>query len=449
MIKYLFAFGLTMLLSLALQAQIEKVFIETYYVSDANDVTDTLGAGPKGLPIGSTTYRIYLDLKKGSKLISIYGNKEHLFKIESDSNFYNNIAGGQSFAFESSRSSYAENTFALDSWLTLGQMSKTATVTYFGVPKGSDRNGSVVGGMKNNDGGSAEIAKGLLLNQNNNAGIPITVNDGIDTMKTKISNWLDFGFRDFLTKDDSTIFGSLKPGKIFESNNCMLNCSGVSGVIPDSNQVLIAQLTTKGGIKSFELNVELLEPTDGQAMNQVKYVGVDNGNLGKNEKLSPYLKYPFTCGCLDPNYMEYNKELFACNDITQCKTLKVTGCMDPLACNFDPKATVSMPSMCCYPGFCNDRDISIVCPSLSDKIELYLFPNPAKALITLKIVGLKGEMVKYSVTNESGVEIFTKDLGANAHAFDEIIDVSQYVPGVYYCHVTIGETESTRSFVKQ
>ena len=40
-------------------AQLERVYIEKYYVSDANDATDTTGGI---LPAGSTTYRVYVDM---------------------------------------------------------------------------------------------------------------------------------------------------------------------------------------------------------------------------------------------------------------------------------------------------------------------------------------------------------------------------------------------------
>ena len=52
-------------LSFSLQAQIEKIIVENYYISDANDATDTTGGQ---LQAGSKTYRIYIDLKLGSKI---------------------------------------------------------------------------------------------------------------------------------------------------------------------------------------------------------------------------------------------------------------------------------------------------------------------------------------------------------------------------------------------
>ena len=66
-------------------SQLEKVIVEKYYVSDLNDATDTLGGG---LPVGSTTYRVYVDLAPGSVLKKIYGDANHPFSIQSTAPFF-------------------------------------------------------------------------------------------------------------------------------------------------------------------------------------------------------------------------------------------------------------------------------------------------------------------------------------------------------------------------
>ena len=70
------------------QDAIKKVIVETYYVSDANDATDTTGGI---LESGSKTYRIYIQMKPGCKLTKIYGDNNHKLKIASTANFFNNI----------------------------------------------------------------------------------------------------------------------------------------------------------------------------------------------------------------------------------------------------------------------------------------------------------------------------------------------------------------------
>ena len=175
-------------------AQLEKVIVEKYYVSDSNDATDVSGGG---VPVGSTTYRIYLDLKPGTILKRIYGDANHPFSISSSEVFYNNILDGQTFGKDFIKGRYLENTVALDTWLTLGQTARQGTKYYYGILKDQDTDGSFVGGV-NNDGGSAGVASGLLINDDPTCGIPLTVADGMDTLNAAPSNWLNGGVLDFL-----------------------------------------------------------------------------------------------------------------------------------------------------------------------------------------------------------------------------------------------------------
>ena len=284
-------------------------------------------------------------------------------KISSTAYFFNNKVDGQTFANNFSKVRLGENTVALDSWLTLGQTTRTAAKTYFGVLKSADDDGSIIGGA-NNDGGSAGIADGLLANEDPAAGIPLTTSDGMDTMTAVPNNWADYGIIDLNSGIDSTIFGSVAEGKEFISYNAGLQNSGVTGVNPDSNIVLVAQLTTNGEI-SFELNVEV---TDSNGIS-MKYVANDSILL-QGEILSRSLKYPFTqvCGCPDPRYLEFISDR-DCDALDSCRNLIVFGCMDTMACNFNPDANFNIQSLCCYPGYCNDRDLAVVCPGLAYKMH--------------------------------------------------------------------------------
>jgi hypothetical protein len=435
--KFLISFLSIIVFSISLHAQIEKVIVEKYYISDANDATDTTGGI---LPVGSTTYRVFIDLLPGCKLLSLYGDENHKIRFASDSVFYNYKTEGKTIANEFNKNRLAESTIALDTWLTLGQVTKTiVNKTYFGIPKNDDKSGSLIGG-KNNDGGSATIATGLISNTDVLAGIPITTADGMSLFDSIPNNWYN---TITIAGDDSTIFGSIVSGKKFESKNCEVSNSGVMGVDADSNQVLIAQLTTQGTL-SFELNV-LVKDTSGAS---IRYVAVDNGNLSDDEQLSPYLTYPLQCGCTDRNFIEYNKK-YGCTDVSQCKTPIVVGCMDTQACNFNPKANRDMPSMCCYPGYCNDRDLSIVCPALNNEPLIYLYPNPSHDKITLKIDALKSKNVHYTISNSTGTVVLDKDLGVVLESVLEMIDVTAYEAGLYNCEIIVGETTKTVRFVKE
>jgi hypothetical protein len=261
------------------------------------------------------------------------------------------------------------------------------------------------------------------------------------------NNWADFGFKDFSTQNDSTIFGSLVPVNLFESNDAgLINSAGIGGVIRDTNQVLIAQLTTKGEL-SFEINLEI-EQLDGVFTKVVKYVA-NKDTLLENESLSPFLSYPFLCGCLDANYLEY-KNIYACNIQDSCKTLVILGCMDTSACNYDPKANYNVSAMCCYPGLCNDRDINIVCPAIgADNFQLSLFPNPANEVINISFWLKNEQPIAYGIMDLFGNEVKAEtSLGSDVGNVLRSIDISQLTNGLFMLKVNINGVVLRKPFLK-
>jgi hypothetical protein len=423
-------------------AQLEKVIVEKYYISDANDFTDTSGGI---VPIGSTTYRIYIDLAPGSVLKKIYGDANHPFKITSTESFFNNKIDGQTFAKDFIKNRYTENTVALDSWLTLGQTTKKqGSITNFGVLKTQDDNGSFIGGI-NNDGGSALIATGLLTNADPSCGIPLTVADGMDTLTNQPNNWIHAGILDFSTGNDSTIFGSLIPQSEFIRSQFYLANSGVTGVVPDTNQVLIAQLTTLGEL-SFELNLEVEQLING-IPTIIKYVAKDS-LLQNGEVFNPYLSYPLVCGCDDPDFLEYSS-IYTCYEPGSCITPVKFGCMDSTACNYDPEVNISIEILCCFPGKCNNRDIAVVCPQLrGDDFEFLVHPNPVNELLYLDVYSGMLLPITYSIYNAFGIKILEKTLDPALVITGEVIETSNMGNGLYHIKVEIGNIVSTQLFVK-
>jgi hypothetical protein len=166
-IAFVFLFTL---FSSQVSAQIERLIVETWYVADANDATDTTQG--RALQEGMRTYRIYLDLVPGSKVKKIFGNSNHPLRFTSTTDFYNNIDRPNAyFGYLINKSWFSGNpTLALDSWLTIG----LASTNYLGIPKPDDTDGSFIGGTYNN-GGSAGIPGGLLVNSDPSAGLPVTV----------------------------------------------------------------------------------------------------------------------------------------------------------------------------------------------------------------------------------------------------------------------------------
>jgi len=427
------------------QDAIKNVIVETYYVSDEKDATDTIGGK---LEAGSKTYRIYVQLKPGCKMLSVYGDKYNVLKISSTAPVFNNISDGVTFGKDMNSKYLKNNTVALDSWITLGQTTKKAANTYFGILKSQDTDGSFIGGV-NNDGGSDEIPGGLLSNMDAVAGFPLTLADGMDTLANVASNWVHHGFIDVISGEDSTIFGSFKTGNEFISNNAYLTNTGVMGVNPDSNQVLIAQVTTKGEL-SFELNLQVFDPMADQSVRSL-YVAVGTDTINENErsitKVSPYLKYPPACGCLDPGFLEYSDK-YACNSQELCKTPVVLGCMDPLSCNYNPDANYNVPGLCCYPGKCYDRDLSMACPAEENVLELNIYPNPAVNQITIETSLIAEKVTKYFVYNYFGKLVLEKDLGiVNGKVSDEL-DLSGFDTGMYVVRLVAGDTSNSRIFIK-
>lgn len=427
-------------------AQIEKVIVETYYVSDTLDVTDTIDGPARALPVGSKTYRVYLDLKPGYKLVKLFGDANHALKVTSTANFFNNIdRSTEYFGYLIGKQYFRGNpTLALDSWLTLGQ----AASIYNGVPKSLDTNGSIINPTYSVSwGGTAGIPSGLLVNTDPSAGTSITIKDGFLPSYTYTNSFNDNGFRN--TSGDTTVFGPTKIGSQFISNNSYLQqTSGVMGAIPDSNQVLVAQLTTLGTL-TFELNVELIDASSPPK----HFTYVAQSSTADSYTLSPYLTYPPHCGCRDIRYTEYDPS-FACGDSTSCVTLKKYGCTDTAACNYDPSANMLLPYFCCYPGLCQDRDLALVCPGLHPRllpeaVKTDIYPNPVRDVLALQLISSpENKQVSYTIYDAFDRVVAEKDLGViPGNAIIET-EVSGLPAGFYLFRVSIEGATTIKKFIK-
>ena len=204
---------------------LEGIIVEKYYVSDTSNVLDKDTTGGV-LPIGSVTYRIYVDMKPGYKLQTVYGNQKHTMCIKTTTTFFNNLSAGGLTGYDIKYKFINKNTVALDSWLTMS----AACRTFAGVPKSDDPDSSVIIGRP-----SLEKKDGFTM------GVLPT---------PKIFN-LDMGFFN-QTKNDSVLC---------TNNGGWAALEGVKGPTAD-NKVLIAQLTTNGKL-SFELNIQLGTPKGG------------------------------------------------------------------------------------------------------------------------------------------------------------------------------------------
>jgi hypothetical protein len=423
--KSTFIITLLLLSSIATRAQLEGLFVETYYVSDSLDATDTIGGR---LNEGETTYRVFLDIAPGSKVLSLFGDALHPFLIESTRRFFNNVDGA-TFGYDIPRVSYESNTVGLDSYITIGKNGFQGLRNFYGLPKTQDEDGSFIGGL-NNDGGSEFIDGGLLVNDDPAAGIPLTVADGMDTLNLNIADWFSFGIVDFASGSDSTIFSVNALDSSFYTDQFVLRCEGVYGVVPDSNFVLVAQLTTPGEI-SFRLNVVVLTALG----DTLTYVGTNEVGA-PNQFFAPYLVYPQVCGCMDPEYLEFSAD-YACSEDGSCQTPIVFGCTDSLACNYNPSANFNIESTCCYPGFCQERDLEEVCPQLKgESFDFKIYPNPVVESTFVQVIsGVTSDLI-IEITDYNGIVIFSENVSQAPLNYSAQFDFSDKPSGIYLVRVT-------------
>ena len=71
------------------QNGLEKIIVEKFYVSTIDDSIGSVGA----LPVGSITYRIYVDMLPGYNFQALYGvpgSNPHELEIKTSTSFFNN-----------------------------------------------------------------------------------------------------------------------------------------------------------------------------------------------------------------------------------------------------------------------------------------------------------------------------------------------------------------------
>lgn len=239
---------LVLTFNIAKSQGLENVIVETYYISDANDTIANSTGGV--LPVGSVTYRIYLDMQPGYTFQVAYGVPAHEMRIETTTLFWNNEDRGSTspaFSFNNAQ----KNTVMIDSWLTCG----AACNGYFGIPKADDDG---VGNAVN------QFTPQVLQNNASAMGIPLTQQDGL--LAGVPPSFSELGITNDILVFDNQNDGT--NGPLFSTlNGSWFVLGGIAG--PDtSNKILIAQITTDGQL-CFKLNVQLGTPTPGVVENYV------------------------------------------------------------------------------------------------------------------------------------------------------------------------------------
>jgi hypothetical protein len=253
-------FALLTSLSLAGFAQkkngLENIIVERYYISDANDTSSNSVGGV--LPIGSVTYRVYVDMLPGYKFQAAFGVPGHELRIETTTYFFNNMDKGGNVANVIPYRNLDDNTVMLDSWLSVG----AAAESDWGILKTED---DTVATIVNN------TKKKVLQNENPLAGIPIKLRDGILTADVP-PRVTGFGIDSIINvfSFDKTPYNDKK--SFITSDGSWASLTGTKGPTAE-NRVLIGQFTTNGKF-SFELNIQIGTP-DGKAE---QYVAQNPGN---------------------------------------------------------------------------------------------------------------------------------------------------------------------------
>lgn len=254
---------------------LNKVIVEKYYVSDATDFTKSGGT----LPVGSVTWRIYVDMAPGYLFQQADGDKFHSLVLSTSTSFYNSDLGDNNpngIATANAKT----GTVMLDSWLSTGAASKS----YWGIVKSQDDG---VGTLVNSDG--------ALKNNDPTAGIPLTVQDGLllggSNGVPTIPSFSTLGIPDSVLAvlGDGTVTGS----SFTLTNGAWYILGGVSGPAP-ANRVLIAQITTDG-IFHYALNLQLGKKIDQSQSLTERYVSANPQSGEKSDA-----KYNLT-GTLSPD----------------------------------------------------------------------------------------------------------------------------------------------------
>lgn len=258
--KIILALGLFSMVSLVkAQNGLERIVVEKFYVSDATDEANSVGR----LPVGSVTYRVYVDMLPGYNFQMAYGDAHHDLHIYSDSTFYNDEDRGKTTG-SNTLANFRKATLMLDSYFSVGGV----CAGKMGVLKTDDTDGA----LANTDGN--------LTNNDPEAGDPLTVKDGMVAGTPKVVGFIGFD-------PAGGIFDATSDaGNSFTTNDgSWYILGGATGVDPNKNMVLIGQFTCKGDF-GFDINVQIGTPGGGQE----NYVH-ENVNLQPGEIFEPTCSY--------------------------------------------------------------------------------------------------------------------------------------------------------------
>ncbi len=230
-------FSLCILLtSIAAFAQngLEGVEIEKYYIYDGDPATTVA----PNLPSGAVTYRVYVNLEDGYRLLQVWGNTTHQLVFRAPGGtFWNDTDRGVIKGDEFNASFLNNGTSALDTWVAVG----ASTSTSVGVLKTEDTDSDIT----------------VHDNNDPDIGVLLTVADG-NLDASPLASELK---AQLLGNDFTSLAGAgAAPNEFAELSATYYSLGGATGPAGSGNKVLIGQFTVTGGELEFELNLQLLDP---------------------------------------------------------------------------------------------------------------------------------------------------------------------------------------------
>jgi len=235
-IVYNLSFFVLLCFQVSAQQGLEGIIVEKYYISNENDKAVDGDGGE--LPANSVTYRVYVDMLPGYIFQAVFGVVEHELKIATSTRFFNNEDRGNRHPVYT-RNQAQNNTVMLDSWLSVGAGMKD----YAGV-------------LKIYDTGENTIvnADGVLQNDDADAGIPISIQDGVVLAPSEPVTVVGFFDTDLSVFDDANE-GPI-PTIVSTRNGAWSALNGSKGPDSTANIVLLGQFTTDGEFE-FEMNIQI------------------------------------------------------------------------------------------------------------------------------------------------------------------------------------------------
>jgi hypothetical protein len=86
---------------------------------------------------------------------------------------------------------------------------------------------------------------------------------------------------------------------------------------------------------------------------------------------------------------------------------------------------------------------------LNRNYAISLYPNPNNGQFVLSMEGLAGEMISYTILDNSGRVVVSKDLGNVRSTRTESIDMAGAAAGIYQVRLAVGAETHSMRFVKQ